>query len=147
MSHFGTCVAKIANDLFEHCGVFVEIRCDDAMPMPGYSYVEQDLHGRLRPIVVVSPARIPGGDRSVLAHVLAHEFGHHANRHLRRIEPGAPPETAAQRQRKEDEADDFAAAFLRSRSDEYDLKAVEAFLRQHPFDLDNRLERLRGRRD
>ena len=138
--HFGACVVQIANALFERSGTFAEVRCDDALPIPGYSFVEQDMHGRLRPVVVLSPGLIPSGDRSVLAHVLAHEWGHHSLMHIRRREPGAPPETPPERQRKEDEADSFAAEFMRSRGDEYDLHAVEAFLRRNPFDLENRLQ-------
>ena len=62
--------------------------------------------------------------------------GHHALRHVRTTPP-TDLETPKQRQEKENQADAFAAKFVKSY--DYNIDTLIAFLREHPVDLDNRL--------
>ena len=74
-------IVEIANELFEYSNMFVEIRCDRAMPIPGFSLIEEDIHGLLKPVTVLNPELLRE-DPSVIAHVMAHEWGHHVMGHI-----------------------------------------------------------------
>jgi len=140
----GPLVVRISNELFEHSNLFAEIRCDAGLPMAGMAFVEVDIHGRARPVVVLNPMLVPQS-ADVAAHILGHEWGHHAMRH---IEKEPPPHGEAQevRDRKEDEADAYAADFMQRYG--YDLGAAEAYLRRHSGpELERRLRVLREARE
>ena len=139
-------IVKIANELFEYSNMFVEIRCDRAMPIPGFSLIEEDIHGLLKPVTVLNPELLQE-DPSVIAHVMAHEWGHHVLQHISKTPAclGSDPalgstavERMGSRQAKENEADTYAARFIKSHK--YDSDAIMAFMREHPFDLENRLQ-------
>jgi len=136
MSLGGT-IVKVANQLFEMSNTFVELRCDIAMPMPGFSLIEPDIHGLYRPVIVLNPTIIPD-DPSVIAHVLGHEWGHHVLRHIEPRGPDIPPENSERRQEKENEADAYAARFIKTYR--YDTDAIISFMREHPIDLENRMQ-------
>ena len=138
-------IVKIANQLFEHSNMFIEIRCDRMMPIPGFSLIEEDIHGLIKPIIVLNP-EILQEDISVIAHVMAHEWGHHVLQHISKTPAclGSDPalgsmtvERMHSRQTKENEADAYAARFIKSH--DYDPDAVMAFFREHPVDLENRM--------
>ena len=139
MSH-SKYIVDIANKLFEYSNVYVEIRSDPMMPIPGFSLIEQDIHGLFRPVAILNP-KILTEDPSVIAHIMSHEWGHHVMRHISKIPPLPNAEKPHDRQMKEDEADTYAARFIKSHN--YDTDAIEAFMREHPFDLENRLRILR----
>lgn len=136
MSLGGT-IVKIANQLFEMSNTFVELRCDIGMPMPGLSLIEPDIHGLYRPIIVLNPTIIPD-DTNVIAHILGHEWGHHVLRHIEPWTPDMAPEGSNRRQEKENEADTYAARFIKTYN--YDIDAIISFLREHPIDLENRIQ-------
>lgn len=136
MSIGGT-IVKVANQLFEMSNTFVEIRCDIGMPIPGFSLIEPDIHGLYRPIIVLNPTIIPD-DTNVIAHILGHEWGHHVLRHIEPWTSNMAPESSNRRQEKENEADTYAAKFIKTYN--YDIDAIIGFLREHPIDLDNRMQ-------
>ena len=136
MSLGGT-IVKIANQLFEMSNRFVELRCDIGMPMPGFSFIEPDIHGLYRPIIVLNPTIIPD-DSNVIAHILGHEWGHHVLRHIEPRDPNIHPEGINRRQEKENEADTYAARFIKTYN--YDTDAIISFMREHPIDLENRMQ-------
>jgi hypothetical protein len=136
-------IVAAANELYEHSNMALAVRCDPALPMPGFSLVETDHGGLQRPTVVVNPEILPACPH-VVAHVMGHEWGHH---YLRHLNPASSDEgdgrarTPEERRRKELEADAYAAGFVKARG--YDVRAVEAFIREHPVDLEERLRTLR----
>tara|TARA_X000000950_G_C13467748_1_gene478538 strand:- start:118 stop:594 length:477 start_codon:yes stop_codon:yes gene_type:complete len=133
----GETIVKVANQLFELSNTFVELRCDIGMPMLGYSFIEPDIHGLYRPVIVLNPRIIPD-DCNVIAHILGHEWGHHVLRHIEPRTPNMAPEGSNRRQEKENEADAYAARFIKTYN--YDIDAIISFLREHPFDLENRMQ-------
>tara|TARA_Y100000741_G_scaffold221663_1_gene168982 strand:+ start:41 stop:517 length:477 start_codon:yes stop_codon:yes gene_type:complete len=133
----GGAIVKVANQLFEMSNTFVELRCDIAMPMPGFSLIEPDIHGLYRPVIVLNPTIIPD-DSNVIAHILGHEWGHHVLRHIEPRGPDTPPEGSNRRQEKENEADAYAARFIKTY--DYDTDAIISFLREHPIDFENRMQ-------
>jgi len=133
----GKTIVKVANQLFELSNTFVELRCDIGMPVPGFSLIEPDIHGLFRPVIVLNPTIIPD-DPSVIAHILGHEWGHHVLRHIEPRGPAAVIEDNNRRQEKENEADAYAAKFIKTYN--YDIDAVMSFFREHPIDLDNRMQ-------
>lgn len=119
MQHAVTCL----NQLYQTTGIYLEVRSDRALPMPGYSFLDLDLSGRLVPTVLINP-RIVGDNPSVIAHVLAHEYGHHVLGHV---------DSASQSPRNEDEdlerendADLFASTFVWKFG--YDVPAIRRFI-------------------
>lgn len=131
-------LVDILNALFEYSNQYIEVRNDINLPMPAFSLIEQDIHGRFIPIILINLNLIPENE-NILAHILSHEWGHHISKHIELIPP--PPHnmpTPQERQRKEDEADTYAAKFIKKYS--YDKQTIIDFLHKHPFDLKNRLE-------
>ena len=137
----GKPVVQIANRLFEYSNLFVEIRCDVGLPIPGLSLIEQDIHGLFRPIIVLNPTLIPE-DENVIAHIISHEWGHHVLRHIERFPSRESSESIQIRQQKENEADCYAAKFVKQFR--YDLDSIIAFFEEHPIDIENRITILRG---
>ena len=133
----GGAIVKAANQLFELSNTFIELRCDIRMPIPGFSLIEPDIYGLYRPIIVLNPTIIPD-DPNVIAHILGHEWGHHVHRHIEPRTHGMPPEGLKRRQEKENEADMYAAKFIKTYA--YDTDAIISFLREHPIDLENRMQ-------
>lgn len=131
-------IDKILNQLFEFSNHFINIRNDFNLPMPGFSVIEQDIHYRLTPTIIINTTLIPQDD-NIMAHILAHEWGHHVLQHIEHYPP--PPDKmpdAETRQLKENEADSYAAEFIRKYH--YDKDAIIHFFREHPHDLDNRIQ-------
>ena len=132
-------IVTVANQLYEHSNMALSIRCDPALPMPGFSLVETDHGGLRRPTVLVNPDILPACPH-IVAHVMGHEWGHHYHRHLNPSGPDKAPRQAStpeERRLKELEADSYAAGFVKRRG--YDIRAIEAFMREHPVDLEERL--------
>ena len=136
----GKPVVHIANKLFEYSNYFVDIRCDVYLPMPGLSLIEQDIHGLFKPIIVINPRLIPE-DENVIAHIISHEWGHHVLRHIERFPSQESCESLQTRQQKENEADIYAAKFVKQFH--YDIEPIIAFFEEHPIDIENRMKILR----
>lgn len=101
------------NKLFEFSNRYIEVRIEKTLPMPGFSTIEKDIYGRFTPIILINP-KVLTEDNNVMAHILAHEWGHHKNNHIPLIPPNpTEKETKAQIDEKEDEADLFAAEFIK----------------------------------
>ena len=133
-------IVEVANKLFEYSNFFVEIRCDPNMPMPGFSLIEEDIHGLFKPITVINPRVLPDNP-SIIAHVMSHEWGHHVLRHIKKAPSIHDIEPIHIVKEKEDEADAYAARFVKSNN--YDIDSIIAFMREHPIDLENRIQILR----
>jgi hypothetical protein len=114
--------------------MYINIRVDLAMPIPGFSFVEQDIHGRFCPVIILNPTLIPD-DPNVIAHIMGHEWGHHALRHIERV---SDIEGQDRRQTKENEADAYAAKFIKTY--DYDVEVVSKFLKEHSLDIENRIQ-------
>ncbi len=129
---------KIANKLFEDSGKYIEVRNDPNLQIPGFSIIEKDIHGRMIPTILINMELIPE-DENIFAHILSHEWGHHVMGHIDIFSPEKQLlETRVTRQNKENEADLFAAQFIKKYS--YDTDNIIAFFREHPHDLDNRIQ-------
>ena len=130
-------IVEILNQLLEHSKHYIQVREDPNLPMPGFSVIEKDLHGRYTPLILINQKLFPN-DKNVYAHILAHEWGHHVCNHIL-LEP--PPmhlrPKPSEIQEKENEADLFAAKFIKKYN--YDVEEIANFMRDHPHDLDNRL--------
>ena len=131
-------IVDILNKLFEYSNCYIEVRNDVNLPMPGFSYIEKDIHGRILPVIILNLLLIPN-DSNVLAHIISHEWGHHILRH---IEYTSTPnvmkqENFAIKQQKENEADKYAANFIKKYS--YNKEPIIAFFREHPYQLENRI--------
>ena len=130
-------IVTILNQLLEHTNQYIHVREDPHLPMPGFSIIEKDLHGRYTPTILINQNTFPN-DKNICAHVLAHEWGHHVCNHIL-LEP--PPihkrSNPSDAQKKENEADLFAAKFIKKYN--YDIDEIANFMREHPHDLDNRL--------
>ncbi len=136
----GKLVVNIANQLFEYSNHFIEIRCDTSLPSPAFSLIEQDIHAHIKPIIVINPNFIPEDD-NIIAHILGHEWGHHVLSHINKkhtLLQNSLKETSQQRQQKENEADAYAARFVKKFN--YNLDTIIAFFREHPIDLENRIK-------
>lgn len=134
MSHI---IVDVANQLFKYSNKFIKIRCDPQMPIPAFSFIEEDIHGLFQPIIIINPSLITD-NASVIAHILAHEWGHHTLGHI--LHPNVSRnerELEHTRKRKENEADAYAAKFIKDHN--YDINSIVFFIKQHPFDIENRL--------
>tara|TARA_Y100000768_G_scaffold346843_1_gene294687 strand:- start:2566 stop:2997 length:432 start_codon:yes stop_codon:yes gene_type:complete len=130
-------IDKILNQLFEFSNHFIVVKNDINLPMPGFSMIEEDIHYRLVPTTIINTRLIPQDD-SVMAHILAHEWGHHVLEHIEHYPPSSenmPDNTT--RQLKENEADAYAAEFIKKYN--YDKDSIIQFFREHPHDLENRI--------
>ena len=130
-------LVNILNRLFEYSNRYIEVRADNNLPMPAFSMIEQDIHGRYVPIILINFNLIPKNE-DVIAHILSHEWGHHILKHIKLIPP-LPHNMPSQQERqiKENEADTYAAKFIKEYS--YNREPIIKFLHSHPVDLKNRL--------
>ena len=130
-------ISKILNELFEYSNHYINIREDKDLPYPGFSTIEKDIYGRYIPVILINKQHIPTDD-NIFAHVLAHEWGHHVLRHIKHDPPPMnlrPSQLEVQK--KEHEADEYAAKFVQKYN--YNKEIIASFMKKHPFDLDNRL--------
>ena len=129
---------QILNQLYEYSNNYINIRDDRNLQIPAFSTIEKDLYGRYTPVVLINSKLIPN-NINIIAHILSHEWGHHVLRHLE-LEPPTnyKTEDINEIQEKENEADLYAANFIKEYS--YDVDNIKSFMREHPEDLDNRLE-------
>ena len=127
-------IVNIVNKLFEYSNQYIDIRIDINLPMPGFSTIEKNIYGRFVPIILLNP-KVLQEDTNVQAHILGHEWGHHVCKHIGLVPP-LIKETEEQKQRKEDEADLYAAKFIKEYM--YDKKPILEFLKSNPIDYDNR---------
>jgi hypothetical protein len=74
-------ITSILNELHDFTNMYIIVKTDDALKMPGYSIIEKDKTNRITPIILINLGLIPHNDPHVLAHVLAHEYGHHVCKH------------------------------------------------------------------
>lgn len=115
------------NKLYEFSNRYIEVRIEKSLPMPGFSTIEKDIYGRFKPLILINP-KVLTEDNNILAHVLAHEWGHHKNNHIPLIAPNEnEKETKAQIDEKEDEADLFAAEFIKEY--QFDKGTIISFMR------------------
>ena len=132
----GTPIITIANQLFYYSNMFIPIRCDVNLPMPGYSLIEPDIHGRFGPTIILNPTLIPD-NISIIAHILSHEWGHHVLGHMQDLN-NSMQNLNNSMQNKENEADAYAARFVKLHS--YNVDDIINFMREHPVDLENRIQ-------
>ena len=115
------------NKLYEFSNRYIEVRIEKSLPMPGFSTIEKDIYGRFIPLILINP-KVLTEDTNVIAHILAHEWGHHKNNHIPLVPPNeTEKETKAQIDEKEDEADLFAAEFIKEY--QYDKGPIITFMR------------------
>ena len=60
--------------------IYIDIITDDNLKVPGFSYIDEDLYGRRKPMIVLNPKLFPR-EKNILAHIVAHEWGHHIHKH------------------------------------------------------------------
>ena len=130
-------LVNILNKLFEYSNHYIQVRNERTLQMPGFSMIEKDIHGQYIPVILINLDLIPNNE-SVLAHVLSHEWGHQVLKHIELVPPHiSQMPNQQQRQEKENEADKFAASFIKEYG--YSKNDIEHFMRQNPHDLENRL--------
>ncbi len=135
---------QILNQLYEYSNNCITIREDRNLQIPAFSTIEKDLYGRYIPLVLINSKLIPN-NINIIAHILAHEWGHHVLRHMNDVELlhiESKKEDFNTVQDKENEADLYAANFIKEYS--YDVDDIKSFMREHPGDLENRLNILKS---
>ena len=128
-------LVNIINQLFEYSNHYIEIRTDPALPMPAFSIIEKNIYGRFVPIIIMND-KVLTEEKEVMAHILAHEWGHHVLNHIELVRENNKP-SHTERQNKENEADAYAAGFIKEFC--YSKEPIKKFLKEHPHDLENRL--------
>lgn len=132
-------IVKILNKLLEYSDKYFVVRNDMNVPMPGYSFMDIDINHRFIPTILLNPNRFPN-DENILAHILAHEWGHHVLGHIKI--PGLIDEKILKdkgdRDRKEDEADAYAAAFIKEYF--YKKPPIIQYIKSISPNYDNRIE-------
>jgi len=130
-------IIEILNRLFEQSNHCIQVREDPNLQIPAFSVIEKDMYGRYIPVILINQKQFPH-DKNVYAHILAHEWGHHVLNHIL-LEPPPLHERPgpSEIQQKENEADLYATKFIRKYN--YDAEVICSFMREHPYDLDNRL--------
>ena len=127
-------LTKILNKLYEYSNVYLDVITDDKLEMPGFSYIEEDLYGRLKPIVVLNPKLFPR-DENVIAHIVSHEWGHHVLKHVFTDPSKLSKE---ERQIREDEADKYASGFIKEFI--YDVEPIVEYFKRHSPDYQDRIK-------
>ena len=124
--------------LFEYSNQYIDVRIDLNLPLPAFSIIEKNIYGRFVPVILINE-KIMQENENVIAHIMSHEWGHHVSNHIELIPP-SPSEmpTKEERQEKENEADLYAAKFIKEYM--YDRGPIIDFLKKHPADLENRLK-------
>ena len=137
MAGFAEKIVSISNKLYEHSNIWIEIHNDANLRIPGFSLIDKDLYGRYKPMIIINSELIPN-DENIIAHILAHEWGHHVNRHIELDPPTIENmPNFAERQSKENEADEYAARFIKE--NKFDTDPIINFFKRHPMDLENRI--------
>ena len=98
-------LTKILNKLYEYSNIYIDVITDENLEIPGFSYIDEDLYGRMKPMIVLNPRLFPK-EGNVLAHIIAHEWGHHVLKHV-----FTDPSTITSLE--EAEADEYASNFIR----------------------------------
>ena len=141
-------ITNILNQLYSYSNTYLAVRNDISLPIPGFSTIERDIHGRLVPTIIMNLTLIPNDD-NILAHVLSHEWGHHVSKHLlthpqhqhqHQHQPQHQPQHIGfvnDLQQKENEADLFAAKFITHFK--YNKSPIIDFFKKHPIDIQNRI--------
>tara|TARA_B100001758_G_C18400292_1_gene608573 strand:+ start:553 stop:960 length:408 start_codon:yes stop_codon:yes gene_type:complete len=128
-------LVQVLNQLFEYSNNYIAVREDMNLKIPAFSIIEKDIYGRHIPVILINQKLIPK-NINIIAHILSHEWGHHILQHIQKTPPINMPEPE-EIQIKENEADTYAAHFIKEYS--YDKDDIINFMKDHPFDLDNRL--------
>lgn len=130
-------IVYITNKLFEYSNLYIEVRDDINLRIPGFSLIEKDIYGRYKPIIIINSQIIPN-NIEVIAHILSHEWGHHFNRHIELEPPNIENmPNFHERQQKEDEADTYAAKFIKEL--DFNKDPIINFFKSNPMDLENRI--------
>lgn len=127
-------LTKVLNQLYQHSNIHLDIVMDEKLEMPGYSYIEEDLYGRLKPMLILNPRLIPRDD-NVIAHIVAHEWGHHVLKHVFTDPSKISKE---EKQKKEDEADKYASEFIKEYT--YDIEPIVEYFKRHSPDFRERIQ-------
>ena len=131
-------LVDILNQLFEYSRCYINVRQDNQLPIPAFSMIEKDMYGRYTPVILINRYIFPD-NKDVLAHVLSHEWGHHMLKHMLLDPPSIENMPKKDEiQLHEDQADTYAAEFIHIYK--YDKKPIIEFMRDHPNDLQNRLD-------
>lgn len=132
---------QILNQLYEYSNNCINVREDINLQIPAFSTIEKDIYGKYTPIILVNTKLIPN-NINIIAHILSHEWGHHVLRHMTIEPPNFNTEEFDAIQEKENEADLYAANFIKEYS--YDVDNIKEFMKEHPGDLENRLNILQS---
>lgn len=133
---------QILNQLYEYSNNCINVREDRNLQIPAFSTIEKDIYGRYIPVVLVNTKLIPN-NINIIAHILSHEWGHHVLRHMDMEQSAVfKQEDINDIQEKENEADLYAANFIKEYS--YDIDHIKSFMKEHPGDLENRLHILQS---
>ena len=107
-------LVKILNKLLEYSNKYIVVKYDFNLQIPAFSFIDTDINDRFVPTIVLNPNNYPQ-DENVIAHILGHEWGHHVLGHIK-----VPTdinrdynESHILRDKKEDEADAYAAGFIK----------------------------------
>ena len=125
-------LTAILNKLYEYSNIYIDIITDDNLKVPGFSYIDEDLYGRRKPMIVLNPKLFPR-EKNILAHIVAHEWGHHALKHV-----FTDPSTLniLEKEQKENEADEYASKFIKEYM--YDIVPIIDYFKRHSPNFDAR---------
>ena len=126
-------ITKIINKLYEYSNCYIEIITDEKLEIPAYSFIEEDLYGRIKPMIVLNPKLFPK-EENILAHILAHEWGHHALKH---VFTNPKNLSSKELEAKEDEADEYASKFIKEYM--YDTTPIIDFFKRHSPNFNERI--------
>ena len=134
-------IVNVINQLFEYSNHYIEIRNDINLRIPAFSVIEKNIYGRFVPYILINPEIIPD-DINIISHILAHEWGHHISKHLKPLDVQEimklKPESKDDIQKKENEADAYAAIFINKKSLNKDI--IISFIKKYsPYDSENRI--------
>lgn len=126
-------ITPILNKLYEYSNCYIEIITDDKLQMPAYSFIDEDLYGKIKPMIVLNPKLFPK-EENIVAHILAHEWGHHVLKHV-----FTNPNTLSikEKESKEDEADEYASKFIKEFM--YDTAPIIDFFKRHSPNCNERI--------
>ena len=111
-------VWTISNELHDYTGKIVNLIVDHYLQIPALSYIDEMGLNTIRINLSLFPL-----SESVIAHILSHEYGHHVLKH---VDTESYKLDSKELEKREDEADVFAAKFIKN--NKYQQEPIEVFI-------------------
>jgi hypothetical protein len=119
-------VWTISNELHDYTGKIVNLIVDDYLHIPALSYIDELGLNTIRINLSIIPL-----SESVIAHIMSREYGHHILKHF---ETESYKLDSEELEKREDEADIFAAKFIKN--NKYQQEPIEIFISETSVSAD-----------